>query len=589
MTPSVLTYISLFKRYLQSDWLRLGLLVILTIGGLIFRVWAPQWLRVYIDAAMNAEGTEVLLHATLFFTLCSLVRHGCTVASRIVSESIGLRATDALRSDAVAHCLSLDLSYHKERTPGEMISRLDHDLNSISDFFGKFWGGILVSVFALILALLVICFELWQLGIILAISTAISLIGLLKLKDVTVPYIVSEMPAMADHFSTLEEHFSAAEALQANGAFGYTRKRFNETLMVWKTTHRNAYLAYNAMWSGMQIAFSINTVIAFAICYLFWRQGEMEIGTAFMLVAYTEQLRQPLSELRQRFSDLQRADAAMKRLGETFTEQSLLEDGGALELGSQAAALSFDRVQFAYTEEQAVLNELSFTLAAGETLGLLGRTGSGKSTLVRLLMRFYEPQSGCILLRENELRDYTLQSLRQGIAYVSQEVQLFRASLRDNLTFFNHSISDDDLINALEILGLQDWLNELPNGLGSVLGSEFGLSSGESQLVALTRAFLKQPALVILDEASARLDPITERRVSQAMQLLLKGRTGVIIAHRLHTLEQVDKIMILEGGSLAEFGEYEALKNDPSSLFTSLLREADQGLLEDSSEGEVIV
>ncbi|MCL2547542.1 MAG: ABC transporter ATP-binding protein/permease [Symbiobacteriaceae bacterium] len=554
---------------------------------MIFRVWAPQWLRVYVDAAVQAEGTELLLRATFFFTCCSLIRHACTIASRIISESIGLRATDALRSDAVAHCLSLDLSYHKERTAGEMISRLDHDLNSISDFFSKFWSGILVSVFALLLALLVIWLELACLGVVLAISTSLSLYGLLKLKDFTVPYLVSEMPAMADHYGTLEEQFTAAEALQANGALGYTRRRFNETLAVWRTTHRNAYLAYNAMWSGMQIAFSINTVIAFAVCYLYWRQGAIEIGTAFMLVAYSEQLRQPLSELRQRFSDLQRADAAMIRLGETLATKSSLGDEGILELGSTAVAVTFDRVQFAYSDEQAVLNELSFHLSAGKTLGLLGRTGSGKSTLVRLLMRFYEPQSGRVLLGETPLHDYTLQSLRRSIAYVSQEVQLFRTSLRDNLTFFDKSISDDDLLHALEILGLQDWLTELPQGLDSVLGSDFGLSAGESQLVALTRAFLKQPVLVILDEASARLDPITERRVSLAMQLLLQGRTGIIIAHRLHTLEGVDKILILERGSIAEFGDYETLKDDPSSLFAMLLKEADEGLLSDISDREV--
>ena len=527
--------------------MRFAALVTLTVLSLIFRLAAPQYLRLYIDTATAGESLDMLLHAASIYSLLSLGRHLCNIAQRILSERIGLAATDALRSDTAEHCLALDMSYHKERTAGEMISRLDHDINSISDFFANFWGGIVVSSLALTLALGVIIYESKSLGLTLTAATLISLFALLKVKDLTVPYLTALMPISATHYSTMEEHFAAGEDISGLGAAGFTFSRFRQNLAAWKTALRNAYLASNVMWGAMQLMFSLNTVITFIFCYIYWREGSMQVGTAFMLVIYSEQLRAPLNELRMRLSDLQKADAAINRLSETLSLKPGISDSGSEELPTAAPTLSFENVCFSYETGTDVLKNFNLTLEAGRVLGLVGRTGSGKSTLVRLIMRFYEPQQGKITLDGIPLAAFSLKDLRRSIAYVTQEVQLFRATVRDNLTFFDASISDVMIANALATLGLQDWLTELPQGLDSVLGDEFGLSAGESQLLALTRAFLRNPTIVILDEASARLDPITEKRLEQAIDSLLKGRTAIIIAHRTETLHKVDALLEIGG------------------------------------------
>jgi ATP-binding cassette subfamily B protein len=219
-----------------------------------------------------------------------------------------------------------------------------------------------------------------------------------------------------------------------------------------------------------------------------------------------------------------------------------------------------------------VLHDVSFHLAPGRVLGLLGRTGSGKTTLTRLLFRLYDPVAGTIRLGDTDIRDLAFADLRARVAVVTQDVQLFQASIRDNLTFFSPRIGDDQLETALRDLGLWEWVLAR-GGLDAVLSSGGqGLSAGEAQLLAFARVFLKNPGLVILDEASSRLDPATERLLERAMRRLLQGRSAIIVAHRLGTVQRADEILILDGGHIAEQGPREQLAADSGSTFYRLLR-----------------
>ena len=211
-----------------------------------------------------------------------------------------------------------------------------------------------------------------------------------------------------------------------------------------------------------------------------------------------------------------------------------------------------------------MLRDIDFRLGPGRVLGLLGRTGSGKTTLARLLMRLYDPTEGRVCLGGLPLTATTRHDVRRRVALVTQEVQLFRASVRDNLTFFNPQIADAEIIAVLRQLGLDAWLASLPDGLDTELSADGGgLSAGEAQLLAFARVFLFDPSLVILDEASSRLDPATERQIERAIDMLLTGRTGVIIAHRLNTVQRADEVLILEEGRIREHGPRAALAADP--------------------------
>lgn len=237
----------------------------------------------------------------------------------------------------------------------------------------------------------------------------------------------------------------------------------------------------------------------------------------------------------------------------------------------EVTALVLDQIFFEYEEKVPVLKNVSLTLNSGKVLGILGHTGCGKSTLARLIVRFYDPVSGRIILNGKPLKSIGKEDLRNQIAYVTQEVQLFHASVRDNITFFNEDIKDSFIVEKIYEMGLKDWYENLSSGLDTMIYAGGGMSSGEAQLLTLVRLFLKNPQLLILDEASARLDPITERLVDQALSKLMEGRACIIIAHRLKTVERADDILILESGSILEYGKREALLQDKASKLNELL------------------
>jgi ATP-binding cassette subfamily B protein len=331
-------------------------------------------------------------------------------------------------------------------------------------------------------------------------------------------------------------------------------------------------------------------------------RGELSIGAVYMIAYYTALIIWPLQQLSAEVQDLQQASAGIKRVQQLRDEQPAIVDGPGVALPSGPPAVELDGVSFWYERSQAdkgagsqgdnerllgttdrlplaaspaaaTLQQISFAMRPGETLGLLGRTGAGKTTLIRLLLRLYDPDAGAVRLAGVDLRQLRLAELRRRVGVVTQDVQLFRASVRDNLALFDRSISDARLLEALDAMELGPWLRSLPAGLDTRLsvGGE-ALSAGEAQLLAFARVLLRDPGLLILDEASSRLDPATERRIQLATDRLLQGRTGIVIAHKLATVRRVDTILILDAGRIVEHGPRAALAADPSSRFAALLR-----------------
>ena len=265
--------------------------------------------------------------------------------------------------------------------------------------------------------------------------------------------------------------------------------------------------------------------------------------------------------------------ACVERLTEFKAFKREVRNEAGLDVESHPIQLTFSDVTFSYNGDDAVLTRLSFDLQSGSVLGLLGRTGSGKTTIGRLIFRLYDVNDGQIKMNGTHINNLHLDSLRRNVAIVTQDVQLFKASIRENLTFFDRTISDEKIISTLEELELGDWYASLPQGLDSVLetGSR-SLSAGEAQLLAFTRVFLKNPGLVILDEASSRLDPATEVKLERAIDKLLKNRTAIIIAHKLDTSQRADDILILERGNVLEYGNRKQLASDSTSRFHQLLQ-----------------
>jgi ATP-binding cassette subfamily B protein/ATP-binding cassette subfamily C protein len=402
---------------------------------------------------------------------------------------------------------------------------------------------------------------------------AFALVILMLIRRRAIPYWVQLRQVNADFSSFLEEQLTGIEDARGNGATTAVMRLFYLLLRRWQLINRKAEFLDYLLGATTLLIFIFGSALSLSLGAYLWSIGAVSIGTVYLMWSYTDRISGPIGEIQTQLQDLQQAEACMQRIAELYQMQPSIRDGKGNLKSHDAFEVEFRDVSFAYTPSESILKHLSFRLYEGKMLGIVGRTGSGKTTLARLLFRLYDPQCGEICVDSVPINTLSLSKLRQAIGMVTQDVQIFQASVRDNLTFFNRSIPDARIIAALNDVGLSAWCSLLPDGLDTELGpGGVGLSAGEGQLLAFTRVFLTNPGLVILDEASSRLDPATERLIEQATTRLFAGRTGIIIAHRLETLQHVDEILVLDDGRILEYGHREDLADDPTSRFSQLLK-----------------
>ncbi|HYF75775.1 MAG TPA: ABC transporter ATP-binding protein [Symbiobacteriaceae bacterium] len=573
MNIPVKRYLALLARYLRPQWPKVALLAALLAGGISLQLYNPQILRRFLDAATSGADTGALAVQAVLFIVLALFNQLITALARYVGEQVSWTATNDLRADLAAHCLKLDLSFHKSRTPGEMVERIDGDITALSNFFSQMIIDIIGNVVLMAGVLLLLFREDWRAGLTMTIFAVVTLYVLGAIRAFAVPFWSEQRQVSAELFGFLGESLSGTEAIRSSGAVGHVMHRFGQIIQRQYRSNLRSGMTGAMMWSSSLVVFAMGTAMAFGLGAYLYTTGAVTLGTVYLIFNYTELLRRPIEQIRTQMQDLQKAGASIGRVEELTQTVSSIGVGGGRSLPGGALAVAFDSVSFEYEADDPVLQDLTFQLAPGQVMGLLGRTGSGKSTLARLLLRFYDPVMGSVRLGGLDLRDAALADVRRRVGFVTQDVQLFAASVRDNLTFFDANVSDERILTVLEELGMGAWARSLPNGLDTQLESGGGgLSAGEAQLLAFARVFLADPGLVILDEASSRLDPATEALVERAVSRLLAGRTGIIIAHRLATIGRANTILILEDGKMLEHGERTQLAADPASRFATLLR-----------------
>lgn len=572
-----------FKRHL----LLLGLLLA---GTIALQLLAPQIIRRFLDAAaaQSEATTRSLLPVGLLYFAVVLAQKLLNLASIYLSADLGWATTNRLREELTAHTLRLDMGFHKLHPVGELIERIDGDVSALANSF----SGLVVQVAGNTLLAAGILAMLWrESGTVALVGLAYAGVTLLFMRLMHRPvtrYFAAFREAIARLSSYLEERLVATEDVRANGAGRYVMERLSGHLQATEEARLRADLVGGITAHGRRLLFVAAFVLTLWLAGRAYLRGGMSIGTVYLLATYINMLNRPLSEIHRQLHHLQRALVSIARVGDYLQLQPAVQERQTLqELPDRALSIGLEDVTFGYRDRvgepapEAVLHNISFDLPAGQVLGLLGRTGSGKTTLTRLLFRLYDVDEGAVRVGGVDVRALPLAQLRQVIGLVTQDVQLFAAPIRDNLTFFRRhdadaeasQVEDARLLEALDAVGLREWVEGLPRGLDTVLeAGGSGLSAGEAQLLALARVFLRNPRVVVLDEASARLDPVTERRLEQAIDRLLAGRTGIIIAHRLATVQRVDRIVILEEGQVQEDGLRAELMADDNSRFASLLR-----------------
>jgi len=560
------SYFQILGQYLSPVAARAALLGLCLLAATGIQLYVPQIMRAFIDLAAAKGPQRELTRLALTYLGFAVGNQLLSAAATYLSAAVGWAATNALRGDLFAHALRLDMRFHKDRTPGEMIERIDGDVTSVSNFFSQFVVRVSAAVLLTAGVLVLLWREDWRVGLALTVFTALAAKVLHWRRAIAVEPTRAEREASAQLFGFIEERLNGLEDIRANGAGGYVMHRFLGVQRDWFTRALRAWWARSTIWLTMGVMFAAGYVLTLGLGIGLYTKGAATLGTVYLFFNYMAMLEAPLDQITQQLQEFQKAAAGLRRVREMLDFQRDVADGDAsLPASPDGMRVEFDNVRFSYGGAQEVLKGISFTLEAGETLGVLGRTGSGKTTLIRLLFRFYDATAGRVLLNGVDARHTRVAELRQRVGMVTQDVQLFHGSGRENLTFFDTEVSEADVRLVSGALGIEAWM-DTPLTAGGA-----GLSGGESQLLAFARVFLKDPGLVILDEPSSRLDPATEKMLTRAVDRLLEHRTGIIIAHRLQTVERVDRILVLADGRVAEFGRREELARDPASLYSKLV------------------
>ena len=565
-------YVALLKKYLVKEKGGLALLFGVLSLNVLVETAKPRLLGEFIDQVTTSVPLGGIYQLAILFLLLTVVKQGIGVVIAWLTQNIGWRATNGLRIDLTGHTMNLDMAFHKRFTPGQLVERVDGDINSLFGFFTTFITGIVMNVFMVIGVFAYFFFIDWRFALIYMTATALVYLYMIvmgKRIDITSEHLREEESNL---YGIVGEAITSVEDIRTLDARNHTMNRMNKVLKrLFKFFKMDWMFGFGAWAYDEAILWGAEFFVILLMAKMVL-SGELSIGTAYLINRLGELILNPILSLREELMYMQKTDASIRRIQEILAIERDLSQG-TLTKTAGTGGIELDHVSFSYEDDEKVIRDVSFHLERHKILGLLGRTGSGKTTLARLIVKLYDPTSGHVYIDGSDSQLLSDKTLHTKIAYVTQEVQLFNTSVRDNLTIYDPTISDAKIMATIDKIGIRDWFNKLPQGLDTKISTEAPfLSTGELQLLTFIRVFLNEPEIVILDEATSRLDPITEKYLEAALSTLLENRTAIIIAHRLKTVLRADEIMILEDGAILEAGNTAALRNDPDSHFANLLK-----------------
>ena len=582
--------------YLGKDRRRLGLTLLLLIPvafaaavqpllvGQAISVLRREPTLGWLDGMPVAAALRLLV---LLLLLAVMLRLGLQGIQTFNVQAVGQRLTARIRNDLFAHAMALSLRFH-DRTPvGKLLTRLTSDVDALAEVFGSGAVGVLADlVTLLVIAVTMISIE-WRLGLLLLVSQVPVVFGILWLQGRyrKANYRVREELSQLN--ADLQENLQGLEVVQMFRREATNSARFAQVTDAYREAVTGTIL-YESSISAL-IEWVALSAIAVVLALGGWMVlgSAMGLGTLTTFILYSQRLFDPLRQLAERFTQIQGGLTAVERIGELLEQPIEIADlpasdrtAAAIRSGSERASAGeviFEQVSFSYRPDDPILSDLSFRIAPGEHVALVGPTGSGKTTVIRLLCRLYEPQQGRILLDGIDIRQLPIPTLRQRLGVVLQDTFLFSGNVADNLRL-DAPISSDQLQGLCAELGLDPLLRRLPDGLATELRERGGnLSSGERQLLSVARVAIRDPSVLVMDEATAFMDPSTEATLQRDLDKLLHGRTAIVIAHRLATVEASDRILVLRKGHLIEQGTHSQLRQQ-GGVYAQLADLQERGL-----------
>lgn len=533
-------------------------MLVIVVFGTLCGVYAPSLQSSAIDIIAGAK--EGVLSLTLISMLVTyLFYSGSQLLQGLCSAKLSQRIVKRMREELFGKIVDLPVRYLDTHSHGDVMSRMTNDIENISTTVSQSLPSLFSGVLTIIGTVAIMLWYCWQLALLSCATVFLTLLATKILSGKVRKFSRKRQMLLGQLNGTVEEMVSGYRTVVAYNHQDITTESFCETADSLTKAGIRTDIFSGVMGPIMNCIGNIGFVIIAAFGGYFSIHGIISVGVISAFIVYAKQFSRPINEIAQIYGQLQTAIAGAERVFTVLDEENEDKNGEELAEGKNMT-VTFRNVRFSYEPEHPVIHDFTLTVPSGKKVALVGATGSGKTTIVNLLMRFYDIDSGKILINDQNIADISRDSLRKNVAIVLQDTVLFSDTIRHNLKYGNENASDEQIQNAMEMSRCEDMLKKLPQGYDTLLtGAGENISQGQRQLLAIARAFVADPKILILDEATSNVDTRTEKAIQDAMQLVMQNRTSIVIAHRLSTIRDSDLIVVMDHGEIAESGSHEEL------------------------------
>ena len=521
-------------------------------------VHIPSWLKLFIAKQNFSDASKFIIAVTLFQVVFLFVETTIRFFFSFMTAALGQRVVKDLRIAVYEKIVGLNLRQFDTTPIGTLTTRTIDDIERINDIFSDGLIPIIADLLTIIFTLATMFWINWQLTLVSLAPFPIMIIATYFFKESVNKSFVEVRNAVASLNAFIQEHLSGMAVVQAFAAEGRELHKFKKINAEHRLANIKAIFAYSVFFPIVEVVLAVST----GLLVWFIAGNALEAGLLMSFILYLNQLFRPLRVIADKFNVLQMGMVAAERVFKVMdnADQMPPDSVDSIDAGVLKGNIDFKDVWFAYKEDQYVLKGINFSIGAGQTVALVGHTGSGKTSIISLLNRLYTIDKGSLLLDQKPITAYTLESLRRNIGVVLQDVFLFSGSILDNITLRNPAITEEEVVKAAKMMGLHDFIMQLPGGYQyHVMERGATLSLGQRQLISFIRALLYNPSVLVLDEATSSVDSETEILIEKATETLITGRTSIVIAHRLSTIRKADLIIVLDKGEVKEAGNHESL------------------------------